>query len=307
MIVFDTDGWAAEDRVERWREEFGRSVIRTEVVAVGERPDMFGVRMALLGGERLSSLDMRLRSVRKTRGRTWFSDGLDDLTFMLCLAGTVQFDTNGVRHILRRGEAALFSHVVPVDLHWDDARIVTLQVPRAALSHVPSPERLAGRVLGRGDPARAMLHVYLTELWRQGGNLTPRAERHLLELMAEGLLGSPTPAASRPGRAGPRLASLRRLIASRAAEGLRIDEAGMMLGVSARTLERDLASVGTSFADELANARLDRSLAELGGAAGISEIAFAVGFNDLSAFNRRFKARFGRSPSEEREARRARG
>ena len=87
---------------------------------------------------------------------------------------------------------------------------------------------------------------------------------------------------------------------------MRINQVSAAVGVSVRTVERDLAAQGTSFADELATARLDAALVRLAGPAHISDIAFALGFNDLSAFNRRFKARFGHTPHEERAMRRTR-
>lgn len=305
MVVFDTEEWEGVDRVERWREQFGRSVIRSEVLAQGERPQDFAVRMAMLGGPLLTSLSMRLRSVRKIRDRSWFGDGADNLTLMFCQAGTVRYDTNEVRRILRPGEATIFSHTVPVDLSWDAAQISTIQVPRNALVELSDLDPLAGRVLGRDNGARAMLAVYLAELWRQGGALTPRAERHLLDLALEGLTGTGLSRDPPTARFEPRIAAIRAVIRSHAQGDLRVGQVGATVGVSARTVERDLAALGTSFADELTAARLDAAMAQLNGPARISDIAYAVGFNDLSAFNRRFKARFGHTPREERAIRRS--
>ena len=51
MIVFDTDSWAAGDRVERWREEFGRHVIRADVVALAPQPTSFEAELDLPGSD----------------------------------------------------------------------------------------------------------------------------------------------------------------------------------------------------------------------------------------------------------------
>jgi AraC-like DNA-binding protein len=66
-------------------------------------------------------------------------------------------------------------------------------------------------------------------------------------------------------------------------------------------------SEGTSFTGFIREERLQRALAKLLSPLSdhlrISQIAYAVGFNDLSYFNRAFRHRFGRSPGEARAAR----
>lgn len=75
------------------------------------------------------------------------------------------------------------------------------------------------------------------------------------------------------------------------------------LNVGPRTLQRRLKAIGTSYQAELeavrmARARewlLDRRLT-------IGEVAFRLGYQEQSSFNHAFRERFGRSPSEFREA-----
>jgi AraC-like DNA-binding protein len=62
---------------------------------------------------------------------------------------------------------------------------------------------------------------------------------------------------------------------------------------------------GTSFADYLLSKRLERAHAALIGPVrsgqSIASIAFQTGFNDLSYFNRAFRRRYGKSPSDARK------
>lgn len=79
-------------------------------------------------------------------------------------------------------------------------------------------------------------------------------------------------------------------------------------GRAARTLQGMFARMGTTPTDYVLRRRLERAKALLGAhGAGMSvcEIAFEVGFNDSSYFTRRFRHRFGMTPSEFRAGRTA--
>ncbi|HET7614712.1 MAG TPA: helix-turn-helix domain-containing protein [Gemmatimonadaceae bacterium] len=68
-------------------------------------------------------------------------------------------------------------------------------------------------------------------------------------------------------------------------------------------------SESTTFTEFVREERLTRARSKLlsprFAARRIAEIAYEVGFNDLSYFNRSFRRRFGHSPSEVREMRRS--
>ncbi len=69
------------------------------------------------------------------------------------------------------------------------------------------------------------------------------------------------------------------------------------LGVSARTLQRQLRQEGTTFATLLAEIRREMAPALLrDGRHGVSEVAFLLGYEDPSAFRRAFQRWFARSP-----------
>jgi AraC-like DNA-binding protein len=75
------------------------------------------------------------------------------------------------------------------------------------------------------------------------------------------------------------------------------------LGVSARTLQRQLRQEGTTFAKLLAELRREMAPTLLrDGRHGVSEVAFLLGYEDPSAFRRAFQRWFGRSPRSFRGA-----
>lgn len=69
------------------------------------------------------------------------------------------------------------------------------------------------------------------------------------------------------------------------------------LGLSARTLQRQLRQEGTTFAKLLTDLRREMAPALLrDGRYGVSEVAFLLGYEDPSAFRRAFQRWFGSSP-----------
>lgn len=72
--------------------------------------------------------------------------------------------------------------------------------------------------------------------------------------------------------------------------------------ISERTLQRLFEAEGTSFSEYLLGRRLARVHAVLGDLRGdarsIGDIALACGFGNISYFNRRFRARYGATPSD---------
>jgi AraC family transcriptional regulator, positive regulator of tynA and feaB len=73
-----------------------------------------------------------------------------------------------------------------------------------------------------------------------------------------------------------------------------------------RTLHARFSQIGQTFGRWLLDARLDACGTALRDAhqrnLNISEIAYRTGFNDLSHFNKAFRARFGMTPRDWRNA-----
>jgi AraC-like DNA-binding protein len=98
------------------------------------------------------------------------------------------------------------------------------------------------------------------------------------------------------------LEAARELIRARIAEPLDdIDGTARLLGLSQRTLQRQLSDAGITYRELLEQVRLERSIELLtDSSASVTQIAFAVGYSDVTSLSRAFRRRIGERPSSVR-------
>ncbi|WEX90694.1 helix-turn-helix transcriptional regulator [Sinorhizobium garamanticum] len=99
-----------------------------------------------------------------------------------------------------------------------------------------------------------------------------------------------------------RMASIKKLIEQNLANGsFSITDVAGAEGITPRAIQKFFSREGTTFSRYLLGRRLALAkgliLAE-GSSCSISQIAYNVGFNDLSYFNRTFRSRYGVRPSD---------
>jgi AraC-like DNA-binding protein len=106
-------------------------------------------------------------------------------------------------------------------------------------------------------------------------------------------------------RAEPRdIWKARKFIEEHSAEQLSLGNVAKAVGINPTHLSEKFKQVtGVKFVDYVARLRFEKACELLKGVdLRVSEIAFAVGFQSLSQFNRVFKKLSGKSPSEYRAA-----
>ena len=234
------------------------------------------------------------------------ADGDDDFTYFLPLRWRVRWRQNDQAQLVPAGGGMLIAHGRPVETWLNRAEIGLIRLPRAALP-LHRPDALAGRAQAAGSPALKLLRAYYRSIWRMvvAGQAPPAAsERHLAELVAAAVAPQDDPAASaREARLHARVAAVREIVARRFAEPeLGMSDVAAAVGLSARSCYAALEIAELNFSELLAGTRLDRAreLLRQQPKASVLDVALAVGFTDLSHFNRRFRARFGLTPREAR-------
>lgn len=191
-----------------------------------------------------------------------------------------------------------------------------------------APSRIAGRIrdidesfvrrIDRNAPALRLLNAYVRQIIADPElsfdlALQKAASEHICDLvaLALGQKSEVTRAASRRGAPAAHLEMIKRDVLARLAEpGLSTADLSRTHGLSERYIRGLFQREGTSLSEFLRQARLDRALQALQdpqfATSKVSEIAYNLGFGDLSNFNHEFRRRFGATPSEMRALRPAR-
>ena len=214
---------------------------------------------------------------------------------------------------LRAGEVGIIDAARPFHISFPgDVRRAIAILPRLlVLARAPWLARNEPIKIGTDFAFLDLLRDYLLRLSavdnRIGESDAALLTDNLCNLLA---LATGRPAQGDRSRSGTReleidalLSFMRRNFADPA---LTPDRAAAHLGVSVRTVHNRFEEIGQSFGRWLLEARLEachRTLASAGAKQlNVSTIAFGWGFNDLSHFNKAFKARFRATPGQVRRS-----
>lgn len=185
---------------------------------------------------------------------------------------------------------------------------VNLQLPRKLLTDAfAGVTGRQGHAIAADLPALAVLRSYLqivdATALTPGSPLDDHCAQSILDLV--GLVtGAKGDDAELAGLRGVRAARLQSVLAQIRQNyrnpALSAALVGLQLGMSARYVQDLLADTGIGFSERLLELRLQDAKAILCDARAqarrIADIAFEVGFGDISYFNRCFRRRFGCSP-----------
>jgi AraC-like DNA-binding protein len=305
-LVFSTDAIPAPDRFEAWREMFARALARVDVTTPDRSRFRASATVHLL--DALHLIEFELGPMSLSRTRELLKDGDDGFTLVVCTAG--RFDavsaSNG-RIAVGKGGAALVPHYrVGGTTTGVASSELSLVIPRASLGRaVRDPDRAAG--LMPDGAALDLLIGYVRHLGDLAGrlrrDLVPLVEGHILDLLARTYDPAGEWSRSAP-HGGVRAAQRRKLLQAIAEEftdpALSPARLAARLGMSPRYVHLLLEETGRTFTDHVREHRLQAARRMLASPRFLSErvidIALAVGFSDLSYFNRTFRRRFGDSP-----------
>ncbi|TCR70311.1 helix-turn-helix transcriptional regulator [Bosea sp. BK604] len=224
--------------------------------------------------------------------------------------------TRGSRRAIVGGrEAILLTELAGIGLlPVQISRLDCLVMPADAIGERACGHAAELRVFGAGNDALQMLGSYGAALLR---GMAPVRTPELCDLARQfmcGLVNIMSPESAPPGqprhRPDDRMSAIKSDIEARLTErGLGARQIADRHGISLRYLQKLFEDEQTTFSEFVLQRRLDRALRLLQSAeafeTSISEIAFGVGFGDLSYFNRSFRRRFGAAPREIRTSQRA--
>jgi AraC-like DNA-binding protein len=313
LIRLSSEALPKRDRLAAWRELYGRKFLRLEHVPLSD--GSLRVNLALRPLPDLGIVKADLSPLRVGRTRELVTDGNDAVTFQIS-------STAGKASQLGREVAVAAGAAIGMsnaDLGTFDfplgAHVRALSLSRRTLATlVPYLDDMLVREVPNETEALWLLKQYL-EIFDgapalAAPDLIELAVTHVYDLAALSL-GATRDAAELASGRGVRAA---RLTAAKTfvrqhlhRQDLRAGAVAAHLRVTPRYVHVLFESDGVSFLEYVLAERLalahrilltDRSRT-------ISAIVLAVGFSDLSYFNRTFRRRFGRTPTDVRaEARR---
>jgi AraC-like DNA-binding protein len=303
---FSTDDLPQRDRLPRWREEFGRVLVRVDIEPVSSEPPfraeavlraLPGVNMVWCDGS--AAHYIRTKAMAAAQG----DDSIGLVVNLGSQASVSQLDRNVM---LGRGDAFPMLHEEAATL--TSTGYLGLLFPRDALaSRVDDLDRVVGRmILNTAEPLRLLVN-YLTLLQEQAGLGTPGLRQpvvgHVHDLAALALGANRDTRENGLGAvAAARLAAaLADINRSFTDPSLTLAVVARRQGVSPRYLQRLLEESRMSFTARVNELRLQRAFALLSKPHSrgrrISDVAWQAGFSNVSHFNRLFRSRFGDTPT----------
>jgi AraC-like DNA-binding protein len=311
MFQFSTEAFAKRERLEAWREVFGRTICSLDIVPL--EPETFSADATVCQLPGLGVLFAASGAMEVSHTRELIAD--DTISFMAApncrytvshLGRTVELEP-GTGVLLNNAEVGRLRLVAA-------SRFVTFSVPRAALAPlVPDLDATAARRIPANNAALKLLVDYLKSARDTEALITPELQHiavtHIYDLLAAavGATRDATEIAYSRGIRGARLRAAKAFVALHIGRhDLSARSVATHLGVTPRYIHMLFETEGSTFTQFIVEQRLARAYRLLLDSRmtehNISAIAFTAGFNDLSHFNRTFRRRFGKTPSDARRA-----
>ncbi len=318
-VVFSSDELPEhldnQARLELWRDLYGDQFGAVDMAYKTETPFSARCEIAQFGSLGFMRFEGTLQRVLRTP-RDVAADPRGDFLLGLPRGGPLSAVTQRGREIpLTSGKLILTTNAEPMETRVGEGHSLTwlgVSVPRERLLEViGGVEDIVSRPIDESRPAIRYLGRHLDMLsgadWiASDPQLLAHVETTLFDLVTLAL-GA--------GRDAMHVAQMRGLRAARLHDiltdlgrnfsdpAISPDAVARRLGISARYIH-DLHETGITLSERVLELRLQKARAMLSDARNdrlkVSDVAFACGFNEVSYFNRRFRARFGCSPTQVR-------
>jgi AraC-like DNA-binding protein len=310
-LRFSTVELRPRDRIPFFRDVYGRTIAKFDKEPVGERFSCSGhvCRLPDLNIARVATT-----AIRANRTRAMAEECSDYLFLCAHTEGVAMFSRQR-REMSITGNSFLVSTGDSMRVECTSGRYLVVGMPRTVLAPMlANPDAAQMSVLpGTAEPFR-LLVGYIDLLTKHTTLIdTPEMLRlvvnhvHDLAAMALGATRDATEIAAGRGLRAARLRAIKADIAQHLAEEVTASALSARHGVSPRYIRSLFEGESTSLSQFVLAQRLMRVHRMLTDPRHddrtISDIAFGIGFNDISTFNREFRRRFGVTPSDVRHNR----
>ena len=306
-LRFSAREWPEPKRMEAIRELYGRTISPCEIVPVDTGPVDAEAKVCAFPGLGLARMTVSNLRFRRTPQYV-FNDAV---IFSASVSGSFSLSQCGREVVVGTGEATLITGAEPIyATSGAKTRFMAIKAPfKAMAALVPDLNDRAVRIIRRDVPALRLLMGYADLLQDEPALAAPELQHlsvtHLYDIMGLAL-GATRDAAEIANARGGRAARLQAVVAGieqhLANPALSATWLGVRLGLSERYVHHLLAGMGLSFSELVRHKRVERARRMLEQPSAkprrIVDVALAVGFGDLSNFNRAFRQRFGCTPSD---------
>jgi AraC-like DNA-binding protein len=309
VVRFSSRALPQEGRGKTIEELHERGLLPTRFVRYGDAVPRVDLVNRIMPGLRI--LTASCTSIRREGVR---QEG-DLLYLCMTLTGTTVGSRSGREMVLSDGDAVLMTNE---EARWmmtspSSANIAGIRLPRSAIAPlVPKLGNITMRRIARDTSGLKLVRKYLDVVADDEALAAPASQRliisHFYDLVALALGASSDAKALADGRTvgAVRLAAIKADIIANLDDGnLNATMVSSRSGVTVRYLHKLFESEGVTYSEFVLRERLARAYhnlrSPLHSRRAISTIAFDLGFNDLSYFNRAFRRRYNATPSEIRD------
>jgi AraC-like DNA-binding protein len=303
------------DRVEAFREIFGRAIMKIELEPFVDSP--LDVEMTLRAIPGLGIASGRISATSNSHTTAMIDN--DDPVLVVVTQGSGAVTQEGREATIENGQGVLTTNGSSGIFVGHMASYVhNFRLDRAMLaSQLVDIDAALIRCISKDNPALRLLMRYAHVLNDDVALTTPELRRavtvHVHDLAAL-VLGATRDAAELAKVRGVRAARLHaikeEIIGNLSRRNLSADAIAASHGISPSYVRKLFEGDGTTFSDFVLGQRLAQAYRMLSDPRfvdrKISAVAFEAGFGDLSYFNNAFRRRFGMTPSDVRAAARRR-